>query len=65
MNRVLDDRLERGLGKLGSYYFRSALRWDRESGSASNLDREEDFLMETRDNFRVFTACFMQGGEHG
>lgn len=39
--------LERSLGKLGHFYFRSFLRWDGGSGTAANLDFEDDLLKET------------------
>jgi len=40
--------LERSLGRLGGFYFRSGLRWDPTSESYSNLDTDEDVLQTTR-----------------
>jgi len=39
--------LERGLGKLGHFYLRSVLRWDRVSDSPANVDYEDDMLRDT------------------
>jgi len=39
--------LERDLGELGDYYFRSHLRWDRASESWSNIAEDEDLLRRT------------------
>lgn len=39
--------LERGLGKLGHFYYRSFLRVDRADGSFGGLDVEDDLLKDT------------------
>ncbi len=39
--------IERGLGKLGSAFYQSALRWERD-GESPMGEREGDFLLDTR-----------------
>jgi predicted transcriptional regulator len=40
--------IERGLGKLGSSFYSSALRFEREGESPASIDRDQEFLLETR-----------------
>ncbi len=39
--------LERGLGKLGHFYYHSFLRWDRANESFGDLDVQDDLLKDT------------------